>query len=239
MLEGQEEINPKRLQINLTPFLEKKTPGFVKELWDLLLSAQDNIGGIPTIILEEKQRELLRLKEQNERANQLIQEARFRNTNNNNGTLAYGLNERGEVKTENAVIKMEERRDDKERGSRHRDRDRDRRDRDHRDRRDRDRDRDRHRDKDRDRHRRSRRSRSRSRSRDRHRRHRSRSPHSDSDRDEKRNKKDKSSRHRHHHKSSKDKEKKEDVVKEESNEQLEELRRRALETMKEERTTTE
>jgi len=58
----QEEINPKRLQINLTPFLEKKTAGFVKELWDLLLSAQDNIGGIPTIILEQKQRELMQLK---------------------------------------------------------------------------------------------------------------------------------------------------------------------------------
>lgn len=48
------------MQVNLTGFLEKKTPAFVKELWGLLLSAQESESGIPAKFLEEKKEELKR-----------------------------------------------------------------------------------------------------------------------------------------------------------------------------------
>ncbi len=50
------------LQVNLTGFLEAKTPDFVKELWTLLLSAQDNISGIPAKFIEEKKEEIRKMK---------------------------------------------------------------------------------------------------------------------------------------------------------------------------------
>jgi len=50
------------MQINLTGFLEKNTPAFMKELWDLLVSAEEGIGGIPKVFLEKKKEELLRQK---------------------------------------------------------------------------------------------------------------------------------------------------------------------------------
>jgi hypothetical protein len=43
----------------LTGFLDKKAAGFCKELWDLMLSAQDNSQGVPTLLLEEKKQEIL------------------------------------------------------------------------------------------------------------------------------------------------------------------------------------
>jgi len=47
-------ICPKKLQITMTGFMGKKAGVFVKELWDLLLSAQDSTTGIPHRFLEEK-----------------------------------------------------------------------------------------------------------------------------------------------------------------------------------------
>lgn len=55
--------DPKELQMNLTGFLHAKYARiFMQELWDLLLSAQKNIGGIPTRFLEQKKEELRRKK---------------------------------------------------------------------------------------------------------------------------------------------------------------------------------
>ncbi|AFZ79258.1 hypothetical protein BEWA_021050 [Theileria equi strain WA] len=51
-------LDPKRLQINLTGFMAKKAHVFVKELWDLLLSAQENEYGIPQAFIDEKKREI-------------------------------------------------------------------------------------------------------------------------------------------------------------------------------------
>jgi len=51
--------NIKVIQIKLTGFLSKDAPGFCKELWDLMLSAQDNAQGVPTLLLEEKKQEIL------------------------------------------------------------------------------------------------------------------------------------------------------------------------------------
>lgn len=49
--------------MNLTGFLHAKYARiFMQELWDLLLSAQENIGGIPTLFLEKKKEEIRRRK---------------------------------------------------------------------------------------------------------------------------------------------------------------------------------
>ncbi|KAJ3020172.1 UNVERIFIED_CONTAM: hypothetical protein HDU68_010315 [Siphonaria sp. JEL0065] len=68
MLEDpKKKIDPKDLQISLTEFLAKDTPAFVSSLWDLLLSAQENIGGIPKVFLEEKMKEVAKLEEEKKR----------------------------------------------------------------------------------------------------------------------------------------------------------------------------
>ena len=36
---NNEELDPRKVEINLTGFLEQKTPQFVEELWNLMLSA--------------------------------------------------------------------------------------------------------------------------------------------------------------------------------------------------------
>lgn len=52
------------MQINLTGFLESNTKKFVTELWNLLLSAQNSVGGIPAMFLEQKKEELRKKKTQ-------------------------------------------------------------------------------------------------------------------------------------------------------------------------------
>lgn len=52
----------KSLQIQLTGFLDKDTPKFCKELWDLCLSAQKSPNGIPQELLEAKKQELIQEK---------------------------------------------------------------------------------------------------------------------------------------------------------------------------------
>jgi serine/arginine repetitive matrix protein 1 len=49
----------KQVQINLTGFLERNTGTFMRELWGMLISAQSNIGGVPSSILEAKKAEIL------------------------------------------------------------------------------------------------------------------------------------------------------------------------------------
>ncbi|EAT87980.2 hypothetical protein SNOG_04220 [Parastagonospora nodorum SN15] len=48
----------KEIQIQLTGFLNKDTPAFCKELWDLMLSAQESPVGVPRELLEAKKLEL-------------------------------------------------------------------------------------------------------------------------------------------------------------------------------------
>ena len=51
--------DPKEMQMNLTGFLHSKYARiFIQELWDLLLSAQENVGGIPTKFVEQKKEEI-------------------------------------------------------------------------------------------------------------------------------------------------------------------------------------
>ena len=51
--------NGKVMQMNLTGFLNaKNTRLFIGEMWGLLLSAMDNIGGIPAKFVEQKKEEI-------------------------------------------------------------------------------------------------------------------------------------------------------------------------------------
>lgn len=59
------------MQINLTGFLEGNTKKFITELWTLLLSAQNSVGGIPAVFIEQKKEELRKKKlEEDERRSQ-------------------------------------------------------------------------------------------------------------------------------------------------------------------------
>jgi len=46
------------MQINITGFLDTDAADFMKQLWKLLISAQENIGGIPQEFLEKKNKKL-------------------------------------------------------------------------------------------------------------------------------------------------------------------------------------
>ena len=53
----QAVLDPKEMQITLQPFLEKNTSLFMKELWDLVLSAAEQTGpyaGIPKKFVDEE-----------------------------------------------------------------------------------------------------------------------------------------------------------------------------------------
>eukprot|EP01041_Mallomonas_annulata_P005395 gene5395-10784_t len=52
-------LEPKRLQFELTGFLEKSSGQFVEELWTLLLDAQDQPSGIPSAFIQKKKEEII------------------------------------------------------------------------------------------------------------------------------------------------------------------------------------
>lgn len=58
LLQQQEDVDPRRVQIQITGFLARKAGPFMGELWHLLLDAQNNLGGIPTELIEKKKAEL-------------------------------------------------------------------------------------------------------------------------------------------------------------------------------------
>lgn len=55
----QGKLDPKKLQLQLTGFLEKSTGMFMEELWGLLVDAQNSLGGIPSAFLQDKKEEML------------------------------------------------------------------------------------------------------------------------------------------------------------------------------------
>eukprot|EP00048_Salpingoeca_helianthica_P003940 m.72128 g.72128 ORF g.72128 m.72128 type:complete len:387 (-) comp12976_c0_seq2:63-1223(-) len=63
----ESDLDPRQMQINLTGFMHKNAKVFMKELWEMLVSAQSNSSGIPTAILEAKKQEITRAKEEKER----------------------------------------------------------------------------------------------------------------------------------------------------------------------------
>ncbi|XP_010937571.2 uncharacterized protein [Elaeis guineensis] len=67
------EVDGKQIQIQLTGFMEKNTGKFMKELWGLLLSAQNNASGVPQQFLDAKKEETDRRKAETDRIAQEIQ----------------------------------------------------------------------------------------------------------------------------------------------------------------------
>ncbi|CAN0084717.1 unnamed protein product [Ectocarpus sp. 12 AP-2014] len=63
-LSEEGKLDPKKLQLQLTGFLEKSTGMFMEELWGLLVDAQSSLGGIPSAFLQDKKQELLQQKEE-------------------------------------------------------------------------------------------------------------------------------------------------------------------------------
>lgn len=60
------------MQIQLTGFLEGNTMKFMEELWNLLLSAQESLAGIPKEILEKKKQEIALKKQEQEKIAQAV-----------------------------------------------------------------------------------------------------------------------------------------------------------------------
>lgn len=50
-------MDGKQVQISLTGFMERNTGKFMKELWSLLISAEQNLSGVPQQFLDEKEEE--------------------------------------------------------------------------------------------------------------------------------------------------------------------------------------
>ena len=51
-------VHPKQMMHNLMSFLEKNTSLFMKELWGLLISAQQSDDGVPLQLVRAKQEEV-------------------------------------------------------------------------------------------------------------------------------------------------------------------------------------
>eukprot|EP00903_Cladosiphon_okamuranus_P019906 g18295.t1 len=63
-LSEEGKLDPKKLQLQLTGFLEKSTGMFMEELWGLLVDAQSSLGGIPSAFLQDKKDEMAQAKEE-------------------------------------------------------------------------------------------------------------------------------------------------------------------------------
>lgn len=57
--ESEEYIDPKKIQYNITGFLDTNTYKFMQDFWKLLISAQSTTDGIPDELIKEKKEELL------------------------------------------------------------------------------------------------------------------------------------------------------------------------------------
>ncbi|KAJ5623371.1 hypothetical protein N7490_011976 [Penicillium lividum] len=76
LLEAKDIPDIKSMQIQLTGFLDKDTPKFCKDLWLLLLSAQENPQGVPKELLEAKKLELMQEKLEAEKAAEAARQQR-------------------------------------------------------------------------------------------------------------------------------------------------------------------
>merc|ERR1719247_1233577 len=73
--DGKEKtIDPKMLQLNLQAFLARKAPKFMKELWEMLLSAQESPVGVPKQLLDARKAEMMAKKQQADSLRDAIQQ---------------------------------------------------------------------------------------------------------------------------------------------------------------------
>jgi serine/arginine repetitive matrix protein 1 len=66
MLQG-DEVDAKKMQLDVTGFLEKQAQSFVEELWTLLVDAQGQPSGIPSVFIQKKKEEILSRQGQSKR----------------------------------------------------------------------------------------------------------------------------------------------------------------------------
>lgn len=52
------ELDPKEMQIHITPFLEENAENFMLQLWRLLISAMQDPNGVPKGYIDERKREI-------------------------------------------------------------------------------------------------------------------------------------------------------------------------------------
>jgi serine/arginine repetitive matrix protein 1 len=71
----EDEVDGKKMQMDVTGFLEKQAPAFVEELWGLLVDAQGQPSGIPSVFLQKKKEEILSRQQQGSRWSSLPQGA--------------------------------------------------------------------------------------------------------------------------------------------------------------------
>eukprot|EP01026_Neomeris_dumetosa_P008705 TRINITY_DN1281_c0_g3_i1.p1 TRINITY_DN1281_c0_g3~~TRINITY_DN1281_c0_g3_i1.p1 ORF type:complete len:494 (-),score=79.48 TRINITY_DN1281_c0_g3_i1:480-1961(-) len=79
MLEQKSKLDPRELQIYLTGFLEKNTSLFMKELWTLLIEAQQSEHGIPQQLLDLKAEELRQKQKYQEKIKAQLDRSKTRN----------------------------------------------------------------------------------------------------------------------------------------------------------------
>eukprot|EP01132_Coremiostelium_polycephalum_P009186 gene9186-11260_t len=87
--------DPKIIQINITGFLEDNAAEFMSNLWALLLSAQNSIGGIPEEFLKDAELMASKSEQEENRIKEAIDKTKIKiekanGTKNNN--VSYGLN---------------------------------------------------------------------------------------------------------------------------------------------------
>lgn len=67
LLEEKQFPDPRLLQIRITGFLEQDSSQFCLNLWKILISAQNSLGGVPPQFMQRKKQELLQRKAEMER----------------------------------------------------------------------------------------------------------------------------------------------------------------------------
>lgn len=67
LLEEKQFPDAKRLQVSITGFLEHDSSEFCRDLWKILISAQNSIGGIPPQFLAKKKMDILNRRAESER----------------------------------------------------------------------------------------------------------------------------------------------------------------------------
>ncbi|KAI4373439.1 hypothetical protein MLD38_011564 [Melastoma candidum] len=102
LLEGK-EVNGKEIQISLTGFMEKNTGKFMKELWALLLSAQQNSSGVPQQFLDAKEEETRKKKEEADRIADEIQKKREKESKDMDQERVRKMDGGREKRTENPL----------------------------------------------------------------------------------------------------------------------------------------
>ncbi|KAF4616209.1 hypothetical protein G7Y89_g15196 [Cudoniella acicularis] len=96
LIEGTRYPDIKKMQIQLTGFLDKDTANFCKELWKLCLSAQSNPQGVPKELLEAKKLELIQEKIEAEKAAEVARKRRDEDQKREQELDTIRTRERGE-----------------------------------------------------------------------------------------------------------------------------------------------